>query len=104
LNDVSLKTPGLIRLKCLRLVLPLRLSLRLGKTANAITQKKIKLEWKEQQQLKNECCSSSIFSLPEDLPSVEDEPRMLAAAFDVLKTAGLDQAEVLGLRVSLLRL
>jgi hypothetical protein len=36
--------------------------------------------------------------LPEDLPSVEDQLRVLAAALDALKGSGLEQNDVLRLR------
>ena len=54
----------------------------LGKTRESIRQKMIKLELKEQQQLKNKCCSSSgsDFVLPEELPSVEEALKKLACA------------------------
>lgn len=70
----------------------------LGKTQNAIRQKMIKLELKEEKKSHSKVFSSSDFSVPADLPSVEDQLKVLAGALDALKTAGLDQAEVLRLR------
>ena len=42
--------------------------------------------------------SSSKLKLPEDLPSVEEQLRVLAGALDALKAPGLGQADVLRLR------
>jgi hypothetical protein len=69
-------------------------------TEEAIRQKLIKLGLvKEQQQQKNSnCCCSTQLELPEELPSIEETLKMLAAALEALKTPGLDKAEVLRLR------
>lgn len=69
-------------------------------TEEAIRQKLIKLGLvKEQQQPKNSnCCCSTELELPEDLPSIEETLKILAAALEALKTPGLDKAEVLRLR------
>jgi hypothetical protein len=42
-------------------------------------------------------CSTQL-ELPEELPSIEETLKMLAAALEALKTPGLDKAEVLRLR------
>ena len=63
-----------------------------------IRQKLIKLGLlREQQQQKNQCCSSK-FELPEELPSVEETLKTLAAALNAMETPGLDKCEVLRLR------
>ncbi|MCW4024780.1 MAG: hypothetical protein NWF01_07080 [Candidatus Bathyarchaeota archaeon] len=69
-------------------------------TEEAIRQKLIKFGLlKEQQQQKNSnCCCSTQLELPEELPSIEETLKMLAAALEALKTPGLDKAEVLRLR------
>jgi len=54
---------------------------------------------KEQQQPKNStCCCSTILEIPEELPSIEETLKMLAAALEALKTPGLDKIEILRLR------
>jgi hypothetical protein len=70
----------------------------LGKTRNAIRQKMINLELKEQKKSRSEIFSSSNLELPEDLPSIEDQLRVLVGALNELKNHDLDQAEVLRLR------
>jgi hypothetical protein len=69
-------------------------------TEEAIRQKLLKFGLlKEQQQPKNSnCCCSTQLELPEELPSIEETLKMLAAALEALKTPGLDKAEVLRLR------
>jgi hypothetical protein len=69
-------------------------------TQEAIRQKLLKLGLvKEQQQPKNSnCCCSTELALPQDLPSIEETLKILAAALEALKTPGLDKAEVLRLR------
>ncbi len=69
-------------------------------TEEAIRQKLIKFGLlKEQQQPKNSnCCCSTQLELPEELPSIEETLKTLAAALEALKTPGLDKAEVLRLR------
>jgi len=69
-------------------------------TEEAIRQKLIKFGLlKEQQQPKNSnCCCSTELTLPQDLPSIEETLKILAAALEALKTPGLDKAEVLRLR------
>jgi hypothetical protein len=71
-----------------------------GYTEEAIRQKLIKFGlMKEQQQPKNlACCCSIKLELPEELPSIEETLKILAAALEALKTPGLDKAEVLRLR------
>jgi hypothetical protein len=69
-----------------------------GKTQNAIRQKMIKLELKEEKKSHSKVFSSSNLELPEDLPSIEDQLKVLVGALNELKTRGLDQAEVLRLR------
>lgn len=66
----------------------------------AIRQKLIKFDLlKEQQQpKKNECCCSTQLELPDDLPTVEEELRILAAAIDALKNPGISRDEILRLR------
>jgi len=68
----------------------------LGKTENAIRQKMIKLGLKEEKKSQINIFSSS--NLPEDLPSVEEQLKVLAATLNELKTPGLGQTEVLRLR------
>jgi hypothetical protein len=64
-----------------------------------IRQKLIKLDLlKEQQQSKNQCCCSSKFELPEELPSVEETLKTLAAALEALQTFGLEKSDILRLR------
>ena len=69
-------------------------------TEEAIRQKLLKFGLlKEQQQPKNSnCCCSTELTLPQDLPSIEETLKILAAALEALKTPGLDKAEVLRLR------
>jgi hypothetical protein len=68
-------------------------------TEEAIRQKLIKFGLlKEQQQPKNSNCCSTQLELPEELPSIEETLKMLAAALEALKTPRLDKAEVLRLR------
>ena len=68
-------------------------------TEEAIRQKLINLELlKEQQQLKNACCCSSELKLPEELPSVEETLKTLAAALESLKAPGLEKNDVFRLR------
>jgi len=47
---------------------------------------------------KKERLLSSTLKLPENLPSVEDQLRVLAATINELKTPGLDKSEVMRLR------
>ena len=70
----------------------------LGKTKESIRQKMIKLGWKEQQQVKINCCSSSNDDLLKDLPSVEEALKALNKALTSLDSPGLDKAETLRLR------
>ena len=71
-------------------------------TEEAIRQKLIKIGLlkEEQQQSKNGCCCSSKleFDLPEELPSVEETLKTLAAALKALDAPGLGKSEVLRLR------
>jgi hypothetical protein len=64
-----------------------------------IRQKLIKLGLlKEQQQSKNLCCCSSKLELPEELPSVEETLKTLAASLESLQTFGLEKSDILRLR------
>jgi len=63
----------------------------LGKTKESVRQKMIKLGWKEQQQLKNNCCSSSNLKLPDELPSVEEALNMLSAALKALDARAMER-------------
>jgi hypothetical protein len=69
-------------------------------TQEAIRQKLLKFGLlKEQQQLKkNECCCSTQLELPDELPTVEEELQVLAAAINALKNPGLSKDEILRLR------
>jgi hypothetical protein len=67
----------------------------------AIRQKLIKfgLFREEQQQPENAaCCCSSKLELPDELPSVEEALKTLAAALKALDAPGLERSEVLRLR------
>ncbi len=78
----------------------LAFSLNAEYTEEAIRQKLIKLGlMKEQQQHKHTegCCSHELI-LPQDLPSIEESLKILAASLEALKTPGLDKAEILRLR------
>ncbi len=71
------------------------------KTREAIRQKMINLQLKEQQQVfhrKSRCCSSKL-ELPSDLPTVEKTLQILAAALEKSAEAGLDTNEVKRLQV-----
>ena len=70
----------------------------LGKTEAAVQQKMFKLNLKEEKIVRGNVFSSSKLKLPEDLPSVEEQLRVLAGALDALKAPGLGQADVLRLR------
>ena len=68
-------------------------------TEEAIRQKMINLDLlKEQQQLKNVGCCSSELELPEELPSIEETLKTLAAALKSLKAPGLEKNDVFRLR------
>jgi hypothetical protein len=68
-------------------------------TEEAIRQKLINLDLlKEQQQSKNVCCCSSELKLPEELPSIEETLKTLAAALESLKMPGLEKNDVFRLR------
>lgn len=70
-------------------------------TKEAIRQKLISFGLlKEQQQVQKNacCCSSKPLELPEELPSVEEALKMLAAALYALDEPGMDKSEVLRLR------
>jgi hypothetical protein len=68
-------------------------------TEEAIRQKLINLDLvKEQQQVHPNCCCSSKLVLPEDLPSIEETVKTLAAALDALKSPGLEKNDVFRLR------
>jgi len=70
----------------------------LGKTQNAIRQKMINLDLKEEKNVeKNDFFSSSNLKLPDDLPSVEDQLKVLAGALEALKTAR-NRVDVMRLR------
>ena len=66
----------------------------------AIRQKLLNLDLlKEQQQQKNQCCCSSpTLKLPEELPSIEETLKTLAAALKELQTAGLEKNDILRMR------
>ncbi len=44
------------------------------------------------------CCCSSELELPEELPSIEETLKTLAAALEALKTPGLEKNDVFRLR------
>jgi hypothetical protein len=68
-------------------------------TEEAIRQKLINLGlMREQQQLKNVCCCSSELELPEELPSIEEALKTLAAALKSLEAPGLEKNDVFRLR------
>jgi hypothetical protein len=67
-------------------------------TEEAIRQKLIKLGLLKEQQLKHVCCCSPNLTLPEELPSVEETLKTLAAALEVLKTSGLEKNDVFRMR------
>jgi hypothetical protein len=70
---------------------------KLGKTQNAIRQKMIKLELKEEKKSCSKVFSSTL-RLPDALPSVEEQLKVLAGALAALEAEGLDPAETLRLR------
>jgi hypothetical protein len=68
----------------------------LGKSEEAVRQKALRLGLEVVEQKKIVCSTTS--KLPEELFSVEDALKKLAAALVALETPGLDKAEVLRLR------
>ena len=66
---------------------------------DAIRQKLIRLGLlkAEQQQPENVCCTTTL-ALPDELPSVEEALKTLAAALKALDAPGLERSEVLRLR------
>jgi hypothetical protein len=78
----------------------LAFSLNCEYTEEAIRQKLIKLGLiKEQPQPeKSTCCSSIDIESIKELPSIEENLKILVAAIEALKTPGLDRNEVLRLR------
>jgi hypothetical protein len=67
---------------------------------NAVYQKMLDLGLasKEEEACKHKSSSSTTLMLPDELPSVEEALRTLAAAMKALETPGLDRVEVLRLR------
>ena len=64
-------------------------------TEQAIRQKLIKSGlFKEEQQLGNAPCCSSKLELPDELPSVEESLKALAATLKALEKPGLERNEV----------
>jgi hypothetical protein len=74
------------------------ISAKLHKPPNAIYEKAKRLGLKVIISRKTRKIITSNVEVPEDLPSVEEQLRVLAAALNELKIPGLDQAEVLRLR------
>lgn len=70
----------------------------LGRTKDAIYGKIDSLELKEEKTPKNAVFSSSSFSLPKELISIEEALKTLMGAVEMLKKPGLEQSEVLRLR------
>jgi hypothetical protein len=71
---------------------------KLGRSPEAIRSKVKRLGLDDDKQRRSTGLLSSRLELPEDLPSVEEQLRLLAAAISQLDTPGLDKAEVLRLR------
>jgi hypothetical protein len=67
---------------------------------NAVYQKMLDLgiASKEEEASKHNSSSSTTLALPDELPSVEEALKTLAAAMKALETPGLDRVEVLRLR------
>jgi hypothetical protein len=67
---------------------------------NAIYQKLLDLGMieKEEEETGKKCSSSSFLELPDELPSVEETLKTLAAALKALDAPGLERSEVLRLR------
>jgi hypothetical protein len=67
-------------------------------TENAIYQKMLDLGILKEEDSKHNFSSSSKLELPEELPSVEETLKILAAALEALKAPGLEKNDVFRLR------
>jgi len=70
-----------------------------GKTQNAIRQKMLKLNLKEEKKTHSNVFSSSELRLPEELPSVEEVLKVLAGALTAAKQGDLTRTEIQRLNV-----
>lgn len=70
----------------------------LGKSVDSVRKKIARLELVVVVQPKSKRTTTSNLVLPEDLPTVKEQLRVLSAALKELETPGLDQSEVLRLR------
>jgi hypothetical protein len=70
----------------------------LGKSVDSVRKKIARLELVVVVQPKSERTTTSNLVLPEDLPSVKEQLKVLSAALKELETPGLEQSEVLRLR------
>ena len=71
----------------------------LGKTVDGVKSKMRRLGLKEVDTVKKIMVSSSSdLELPEDLPSVEEQLKVLAAALKALQTSGIQKTEIIRLR------
>jgi hypothetical protein len=70
----------------------------LGKSVDSVRKKIARLELVVVVQPKSKRTTTSNLVLPEDLPTVKEQLKVLSAALKELETPGLDQSEVLRLR------
>jgi hypothetical protein len=70
---------------------------KLGKSEESVRAKMKRLGLDDNKHAKSECLSSNNLNLPEDLPSVEEQLKVIAAAVAALQTPGLKREETIRL-------